>query len=281
MPGPLIVVKNGLAIASSVAATSPAAGFAEALLSDLFVGLPFRFGTPAIGDEIVIDFGTAKKPIFVAVHNQNAESDADIRYQVADDAGFTVNVETFASFSIPSREPDIPEADGGLFPDYYSQGTSVTARRFHRWRAFGIGSQTAPWKIGQLVVCLDGDLITLSKSFVWGLAGGEEVAGNIFETQAGGVWAALTRTARQEFSLSWRGLSETQRKQIRDVFRRTRDAGLPVSIAPFPTVTVDTVKQAEVYYARFRSPFNYVDTFETDKSVNGILVREEAREFQG
>lgn len=286
MPGPLIVVKNALATANSVTATSPATGFVEALLSDLFVGLPFKFGTPAVGDQIAIDMGTAKQPVFVGVHNPNFESDVDVRYQVADDASFTTNLETFATLGVPAREPDVPVSDGGLFPDFYAaEGqtgvTTVTARRHHRLRVFAVGSQTAVWKIGQLVVGVAGDLITLAKSFRFGMAGGEEPAAQLFETQAGGVWASFTREAAQEFTLSWQGLSETNRKQIRDVYRRTLGPVLPFSVAPFPTVSVDTAKRTEVYFARFRSPFSYVDNFETDKSVNGILLREEAREFQG
>ena len=281
MPGPLICVKNGLAGATSVVATAPATGFAEALLTDLFVGLPFRYGTVAAGDVIAIDMGSPKKPVLVGVHNQNFESDVDVRYQVASNSSFSADVETFATFVVPPREPNIPVSDGGLFPDFYSTGVSVVARQFHRFRIFGAGSQTAQWKIGQLVVCVDGDLISLPKSFVWGLAGSERPAVTILETQAGGVWASFTREARQEFSLSWRGLSETRRREIRDVFRRTRGPAFPFTIAPFNSVTVNTEKQAEVYYARFRSDFSYVDTFESDKSVNGVLVREEAREFQG
>jgi hypothetical protein len=274
-------VKNGLAGATSVVATSPATGFAEALLSDLFVGLPFKYGTVAAGDVIAIEFSSPKKPVLVAVHNPNFESDVDVRYQVASNGSFSADVETFASFVVPPREPNIPAADGGLFPDFYSTGTSVTAQRFHRFRIFGAGSQSDQWKIGQLVVCIDGDLISLPKSFVWGLAGGERPAVTILETQAGGVWATFTREARQEFSLSWRGLSETRRREIRDVFRRTFGPALPFTIAPFPSVNVNVEKRTEAYYARFRSDFAYVDTFENDKSVNGVLVREEAREFVG
>lgn len=281
MAGPLICVKNGLAGATSVVATAPATGFTEALLSDLFVGLPFRYGTVAAGDVIDIDMGSPKKPLLVAVHNQNFESDVDVRYQVASNGTFTADVETFATFVVPPREPNIPALDGGLFPDFYSTGVSVTARQFHRLRIFGAGSQSAQWKIGQLVVCVEPDLISLPKSFVWGLAGGESAAVTKLETQAGGVWASLTREARQEFSVSWRGLSETRRREIRDVFRRTRDDLLPFTIAPFPTVSVNTVKRTEVYYARWGSQFAYVDTFESDKSVNGVLIQEEAREFAG
>jgi hypothetical protein len=202
---------------------------------------------------IDIDFGAATSIDFGALHNHSNIS----RWRVYSSATGLLSGWT------ERHDDETPRAVSS-----YGTWTSASARYWRFLLTVDVGAYAT---IGELVL----DAKTqLSRQFIWGATIGREWNSSASTTIAGNTWSRDHGTDRRTWSVTWRGLTESEKGEFDTFFALTKGSVYPFTIAPYPDVP-ESGKDDEVYFVRLPRGFSYVDVHTLSKEIAGVELIEE------
>lgn len=240
-------------------------------LRDGRVDRAFSAGAATGGTTLVIDFGSAVALTCVAVLNSNiaqASGTPTLKVEAADDSGFSVNLVT-------AKAQSTLNVTAPRQKDHVLQFASVTKRY---WRLTWTWTGSFSLSVGEVFA---GTLTALARAHTYGLEEREEFEKRDSVGDGGETWSYFFAGPVRCLDLVWEDLSESERDELRLLFRSTSAGATPVLWCPSyeSVATAAAADQQDVLYGHFVEKQFGATEFDFDRyNPGGLTLRNMGRE---